>query len=84
MRVHVEDASLLGPLAGWLSARGWPVVEAESTDADVLVPWDRDEFAAALALRADILAWRTANGGAPVSVDHDVWVPTRGLPDRAA
>ena len=75
MRVHVEDASILEPLAGWLAARGWPVVDAEATDADVLVPWDRDEFAAALALRSDVLAWRAAHDGVSVSVDADVWLP---------
>jgi hypothetical protein len=75
MRIHVEDASLLEPLAGWLAARGWPVVDAKATDADVLVPWDRDEFEAALTLRADVLAWRAAHDGATVSVDEDVWMP---------
>ena len=76
MRVHVEDADQLGALAEWLAERGWPVVPADATDADVLVPWDRDEFAAALALRADVLAWRATHGGATVSVDEDVWMST--------
>jgi len=75
MHVHVDDASLLEPLAGWLSARGWPVVDAHTTDADVLVPWDRDEFEAALSLRVDVLIWRAAHQDASVSVDEDVWVP---------
>ena len=75
MRVHVEDADQLSALAEWLAGRGWPTVPADATDADVLVPWDRDEFAAALALRADVLAWRATHDDAAVSVDADVWVP---------
>lgn len=73
MRVQADDAKLLADLTEWLEARGWPV----TTDADVLVPWDEDEFAAALSLRADVLAWGAAHDGAAVSVDADVWLPAR-------
>ncbi len=74
MRVQVDDAALLDALAEWLEERGWPVVEIGEADAEVLVPWDRDEFAAALTLRADVSAWRAAHGDVPASVDEDVWV----------
>ncbi len=50
-------------------------MNAEATDAEVLVPWDQDEFAAALALRADVLAWCAAHDWAHVTVDADVWLP---------
>jgi len=75
MRVHVDDADQLNALADWLAGRGWPVVPADATDADVLVPWDSDEFAAALNLRTDVLVWRATHGDAAVSVDADVWMP---------
>jgi hypothetical protein len=77
VHVQVEDAALLGALAEWLAAHGWPVVEHGTADVDVLVPWDEDEFAAALKLRADLLVWRAAHGGAAASVDDDVWPAPR-------
>jgi len=78
MHVKVEDEELLEELANWLAARGWPLLPVDEADAEVLVPWDQDEFAAALTLRTDVHAWRAAHGGAEVSVDEDVWIlPTR-------
>jgi hypothetical protein len=74
MRVHVGEAAQLATLANWLADRGWPVVDAAGVEAEVLVPWEEDEFAAALKLRVDVAAWQAANGGAQVSVDDHVWV----------
>ncbi len=75
MRVQVESPAQLVSLTEWLFARGWPVVEPGDCDAEILVPWDQDEFAAALKLRADVAAWRAAHGGTPVSVDAQLWAP---------
>src|SRR5689334_9671201 len=72
MRVQADDAALLATLADWLTARGWPVADVGGTEAEVLVPWDEDEFAAALRLRCDVTVWREAHAGA-VSVDRDRW-----------
>jgi hypothetical protein len=77
MRVQLEDAALLAALTEWLSKRGWSVVEAGETGetgVEVLIPWDQDEFAAALRLRGELAAWRTAHGAGPVSVDGNVWM----------
>jgi hypothetical protein len=74
MRVHVEGAASLGMLTEWLTERGWPVVDAAGSEAEVLVPWEKDEFAAALELRAALAAWQSAHGGTTVSVDDHVWI----------
>jgi len=73
MRVQADDAALLATLADWLAARGWPVADVGGTEAEVLVPWDEDEFAAALRLRSDLSAWRAAHGAGEVTVDRDRW-----------
>ena len=72
MRVQVEDAALLTGLTGWLAERGWPVVDASGREAVVLLPWEQDEFAAALKLRADLAVWQ-ASHGAHACVDDHVW-----------
>jgi hypothetical protein len=72
MRVQVEDQALLSGLTGWLAERGWPVAEASGHEAVVLLPWEQDEFAAALRLRADLAVWQAAHG-AQASVDDHVW-----------
>jgi hypothetical protein len=72
MRVQVEDEALLAGLTGWLGERGWPVVEASGHEAVVLLPWEQDEFAAALRLRADLAVWQAANDSR-ASVDAHVW-----------
>ena len=74
MRVQTDDTAALATLVDWLAGRGWPVVDAAGPRADVLVPWDQDEFAAALRLRADLAVWRAAHADVQVSVDDDVWV----------
>jgi hypothetical protein len=73
MRVQVHDAAMLPDLAGWLAERGWPVVDAHGSDAEVLLPWDQDEFAAALKLRADLAVWRAAHAGEQVELDGHLW-----------
>jgi hypothetical protein len=77
MRVKVDDAAVLTALAAWLAERGWPVADATGGEAVVLVPWEQDEFAAALKLRADLAVWRSAHGGTPVSVDEHLWAAPR-------
>ena len=72
MRVQADDAALLATLADWLTARGWPVADVDGTEAEVLVPWDEDEFAAALRLRSDVSAWQATHTGV-VTVDRDRW-----------
>jgi len=73
MRVQVHDAAVLPDLAGWLAERGWPVVDADGSGAEVLLPWDQDEFAAALKLRADLAVWRATHAGEPVELDDHLW-----------
>jgi len=73
MRVHVEDTAQLPALSAWLSERGWPVVDVDDAEADVLLPWEQDEFAAALRLRNEVAVWSAAHGSSRVSVDRDVW-----------
>ena len=80
MHVKADDAAALALLAEWLSQRGWPVVDAAGTDAEVLLPWDRDEFSAALELRAQVVAWGATHPGVHVSVDDHLWVA--GAPAR--
>jgi len=72
MHVQAEDAAVLATLADWLTARGWPVADVGGTEAEVLVPWDEDEFAAALRLRCDVTVWQAGHAGA-VTVDRDRW-----------
>jgi hypothetical protein len=43
------------------------------SDAEVLLPWDQDEFAAALKLRADLAVWRAAHAGEQVELDGHLW-----------
>lgn len=75
MHVEADDEELLSSLTAWLTRRGWPLVAVHGREADVLVPWDEDEFAAALRLRCDVAAWQAAEGAGAVTVDSDVWRP---------
>jgi hypothetical protein len=77
MRVQVRDAEVLPALTEWLAARGWPVAEAAGCETDVLVPWEQDEFAAALRLRADLAVWCASHGGEPVELDAHLWTSSR-------
>jgi hypothetical protein len=73
MHVEADDEALLASLTAWLETHGWPLVSVDGTEADVLVPWDEDEFAAALRLRCDVAAWQAVEGAGRVTVDRDVW-----------
>ena len=72
MRVQVEDQALLAGLTGWLAERGWPVADRLRARGSGPLPWEQDEFAAALRLRADLAVWQAAHG-VQASVDDHVW-----------
>jgi hypothetical protein len=69
VRVHVSDASLVGDFCEHLAQHGFVAVEVDEHDADVLIPWEEDEFFAAMKLSFEVSRWQAEH--ASVAVDRE-------------
>lgn len=78
MRVQLTDGTQLSDLCAWLSARGWRVASDDEAHAEILIPWEQDEFFAALFLRAEIAAWQAKHTSIRVLVDPEMWTASAG------
>ena len=84
MRISGDDPHAMYTLSEWLSARGWGVRDTGDGERDVLIPWDQDEFTAALFLRSEIDAWgSTSDESGEISLDADLWRRLAARPPSA-